>query len=163
MASKQPRGSVPPPSRTASMWAFRIAIGGMILAMIGFVLYDSYASKKAKTEASAGAKSDASVVDGVASAPVVAEDDQPPEIAPPPVEEQPWEAKDDAEVPEGHLSVAEVKPPGPEPTLTAPEAVPPPDPLTHEPPKDNPGGVNGDRPPREIPGMAGSPAEPESR
>jgi len=134
------------------MWAFRVAIAGMILAMIGFVLYDSYASKKAKTAASA-AKSAASAPETTPASSVAAQNDRPPEIAPPPVEEQPWEARDDVELPEGHLSAAEVKPPGPEPTLTAPEAIPPPDPLTNEPPKHNPGGVNGDRPPREIPGM----------
>jgi len=35
----------------------------------------------------------------------------------------------------------------------APESKPPPDPATYRPPMHNPGGVNGDRPPRPIPGV----------
>jgi len=150
MPSRKSYGSVTKQTTSAGMWAFRIVAAAMIAGMIAIVLYDSYASKKAKTDADhpateASAEALGSTTEHVERTP-------PPGIAPPPAEEQPWEANGKAPVPEGHLSAAEVKPPGPEPTLTAPEAIPPPDPLKNEPPKHNPGGVDGDRPPRFVPG-----------
>ncbi len=144
MPSGKSYGSVTKQATSAGMWAFRIAAAAMIAGMIAIVLYDSCASKKAKTVADDPATE--------ASAEALGSTTEPVEKPPPPAEEQPWEANGKAPVPEGHLSAAEVKPPGPEPTLTAPVAIPPPDPLTNEPPKHNPGGVDGDRPPRFVPG-----------
>jgi len=69
---------------------------------------------------------------------------------------RPWEATPETspEVPEHHLPAWEVNPPPPD--LNRPPPPPPRDtrdPATYRPPKHNPGGVNGDRPPREVPGL----------
>jgi hypothetical protein len=68
----------------------------------------------------------------------------------------PWEATPEntppESIPPGHIPAWEVHPPRPDPNQPAPPVpVPPPDPATHQPPMDNPGGVDGDRPPRPAP------------
>lgn len=63
----------------------------------------------------------------------------------------PWEATSDDSrpVPAGQVAPWVVQPPKPNPvTQTPPRPVPPPDPQTSKPPLENPGGVNGTRPPR---------------
>jgi hypothetical protein len=67
----------------------------------------------------------------------------------------PWEAtpQNTPPVPPGHIPAWQVKPPRPDPTPPPPPPVPPPDPATHRPPMHNPGGVDGDRPPRPVPGL----------
>jgi hypothetical protein len=52
-------------------------------------------------------------------------------------------------LPAGTVPVWRVDPPRPDPSAPMPAAVvEPPNPATHRPPMDNPGGVNGDRPER---------------
>jgi hypothetical protein len=70
----------------------------------------------------------------------------------------PWEATPDNSppVPKGQIPAWVVKPPRPDPTLQPPPVPhPPPDPAVFQPPMHNPGGVNGDRPPRPVPGLDG--------
>ncbi|HEY3353531.1 MAG TPA: hypothetical protein VGQ83_09800 [Polyangia bacterium] len=68
----------------------------------------------------------------------------------------PWEATpaNTPPPPPGHIPAWVVKPPRPEPSAPPAPPVEPPDPATHRPPMHNPGGVNGDRPPRPVPGLA---------
>jgi hypothetical protein len=66
----------------------------------------------------------------------------------------PWEAtrENTPPVPAGQVPAWQVRPAAPDPTMHMPAApVAPPDPQTTTPPMDNPGGVNGDRPPRPEP------------
>lgn len=70
---------------------------------------------------------------------------------------QPWEVtRDNAPPPpRGHTPAYQVRPPPPDAARasSAPVPVPRPDPASTRPPMDNPGGVNGDRPPRPVPGL----------
>jgi hypothetical protein len=70
---------------------------------------------------------------------------------PPPPTTAPWEATPESSppLPDRHIPAWQVRPPPPDPNAAArPEPTSPPDPATTRPPMDNPGGVNGDRPPR---------------
>jgi len=74
--------------------------------------------------------------------------DQPPSLAD---ERPPWEVvrERDTVLPAGAVPVAHVAAPPPDPSTPMPPAsVEPPNPATHRPPLHNPGGVDGDRPPR---------------
>lgn len=54
----------------------------------------------------------------------------------------------------GTVPVSAVNPPPPDPDAPMPPPpVEPPNPALHRPPMDNPGGVDGDRPPRPVPGV----------
>lgn len=67
----------------------------------------------------------------------------------------PWQTtpENSPPLPAGYVPAWVVKPPAPDPNGALPEPVEPPDPLTTPPPMDNPGGVNGDRPERPVPGL----------
>jgi hypothetical protein len=76
--------------------------------------------------------------------------------APAPTKElQAWEVTpaNSPPVPPGHVPAWQVKPPPPEPVPAPAAPVEPPDPATYRPPLHNPGGVDGDRPPRQVPGL----------
>ncbi len=60
---------------------------------------------------------------------------------------------DDPSPAPGVLSVEQVAPPPPVPFAPPPAPAEPPNPATHRPPVDNPGDVDGDRPPRQVPGV----------
>lgn len=83
-----------------------------------------------------------------------------------PVKEiKPWEAPDvdPATLPPGHYTPRQVGATPPDPVPSQPVPVPPPPPHLYTPPKDNPGGVNGTRPPRPVPGLddtANRPSDP---
>lgn len=81
----------------------------------------------------------------------------PPTSAPPlPPETPPWEATPENTPPvaEGFVPAWKVRPPPPDPSVPPPPAPrEPPEPARHRPPMDNPGGVNGDRPERPMPGL----------
>lgn len=77
-------------------------------------------------------------------------------ITPLPAETPPWEVTKDSSgpLPPGQVPAWIVRPPPPDPSAPAPPApIEPPDPATHTPPMDNPGGVNGARPERSVPGL----------
>ena len=59
-------------------------------------------------------------------------------------------------LPAGAVQVDHVNPPPPPPAMYAPPPpapTSPPNPATNRPPRDNPGGVNSDRPARPVPGL----------
>jgi hypothetical protein len=71
-------------------------------------------------------------------------------------ETPPWKAtpNNTPALPEGTVPTWEVDPPPPDPSAPLPpDPVDPPNPAEHRPPLHNPGGVNGDRPPRLVPGL----------
>jgi hypothetical protein len=71
-------------------------------------------------------------------------------------ETPPWKAtpNNTPALPEGTVPPWEVDPPPPDPSAPLPpDPVDPPNPAEHRPPLHNPGGVNGDRPPRPVPGL----------
>jgi hypothetical protein len=72
-----------------------------------------------------------------------------------PRERQPWEAKrGDAPVPQHHVPAWAVNPPRPDPNEAPPRpSQEPPGSPDYRPPTHNPGGVNGDRPARPVPGL----------
>jgi hypothetical protein len=74
---------------------------------------------------------------------------------------KPWEAPevDPRTLPPGHLTPQQVGITPPDPVVIPPPPVPPPPPHLHTPPMHNPGGVNGDRPPRPVPGLDPPPAQ----
>jgi hypothetical protein len=81
--------------------------------------------------------------------------------APPPPGPMPWEAtrENTPAVDEHHIPAWKV--PTPRPTAWNPRPPsPPPDPIGNRPPTENPGGVNGARPPRERPELMGATATP---
>jgi hypothetical protein len=105
------------------------------------------ASKQAADERSRGTQLRASAVQN--GAPKRPPDTTPKEILP-------WEvtAENAKPAPPGFIPAASVRPPQPDPaTPEPPRPVEPPNPTAYRPPTDNPGGVNGDRPPRPVPGL----------
>jgi len=71
-------------------------------------------------------------------------------------ETPPWQTPRDSKepLPPGSVPVWRVDPPPPDRAAPMPAApVEPPNPATHRPAMDNPGGVNGDRPERAVPGL----------
>jgi hypothetical protein len=53
-----------------------------------------------------------------------------------------------------YVPASRLQPPGADPhPVLPPTPQEPPDPVTHQPPMHNPGGVDGDRPPRAVPGI----------
>ncbi len=75
----------------------------------------------------------------------------PDERAPPLVEPQPWAATstNSPPAPPEQIPAWQVRPPPPDPNAVRPvDPVAPADPMGNRPPMENPGGVNGSRPPR---------------
>jgi hypothetical protein len=71
-------------------------------------------------------------------------------------ETPPWQAnpQNTTTLPPGTVPAWQVNPPPPDPSLPLPPPPrEPPNPAVHRPPMDNPGGVNGDRPERPVPGV----------
>lgn len=70
-------------------------------------------------------------------------------------EAAPWQAAaSPAAILPGTVPVSQIDPPRPDPAMPMPAGpVPPPNPALHRPPLDNPGGVDGDRPARAVPGL----------
>ncbi len=72
-----------------------------------------------------------------------------------PAEGPPWHAPpgDARALPPGTVPVEQIKPPPPDPSAPPPAPREPKNPATHRPPVHNPGGVDGDRPSRKVPGV----------
>lgn len=71
-------------------------------------------------------------------------------------ETPPWQAtpQNTTALPPGTVPAWQVNPPPPDPSAPLPPpAHEPPNPATHRPSMDNPGGINGDRPERTAPGV----------
>lgn len=71
-------------------------------------------------------------------------------------ETPPWQAtpQNTTTLPPGTVPAWQVDPPPPDPSLPLPPPPrEPPNPALQRPPMDNPGGVNGDRPERTVPGV----------
>jgi hypothetical protein len=137
----------------------KVGIAGATLALCataGLVLSELYPKSvhrpQPASEQAADEKSSASQLAQPASK--QAADERPPDTTP--KEILPWEvtAENAKPAPPGFIPAASVRPPQPDPaTPEPPRPVEPPNPTAYRPPTDNPGGVNGDRPPRPVPGL----------
>jgi len=112
-----------------------VLIAGAVVGIFAYFLYDGPAKRNAtgKPEAALGR-----------SAPAPTQPTIPP-----------WEARPEnapGKVPEHQIPAWKVLVPPPV-AWTPPPPVEPPNPITHPPPMHNPGGYDGDRPPRPVPGL----------
>jgi outer membrane biosynthesis protein TonB len=143
------------PASGGSRAARLLLLGGLLVVgvLVGLLVENLYRGRPAPTGETAPAVTAARTAPRLyaPTAPLAAAR---ADAAPEPPTIPPWEStpQNTPTVPPGHIPAWQVKSPRPEVT-PPPTPVPPPDPASHRPPMHNPGGVDGDRPPRPVPGL----------
>lgn len=129
---------------------------GAILSLGGFAGFLVEEAHRRRPVAAVGLPARPVGISSPAPAPTTAPSTEARKSGAPPRELKPWEAtkENSPPVPKGHIPAWQVNPPPPPPPSPPwPPPREPPDPQIHRPPMHNPGGVDGDRPPRPVPGV----------